>query len=415
MWWPPALNTIPHTVNPESPVPHDGAPPTPAPTASAASSESASKVSGSLARADAEPGSPARPLILWGVVGVFAMVTVVAAATAWTSIQRVRLLEQQLVARQQQSQTEATEAVVLARQSQDTAREVAAKMALLEARVSEAAVQRTQLDELIQSLTRSRDENLLADLEAALRVAQQQSALTGSPEPVVSTLRQAEERLARYNQPRLERVRRAVLRDLERAQAVVQIDVASLVIRIDEVVRQVDDLPLGGVPSTSPGATSAVAAAARSAAMVQESASAPSAAPSAPQATPTRVWLQQSVQWLAHAVDRAWDEVRSLVRLTRVDNPEALMASPDQVFFLRENLKLRLLNARLSLLSRQFDVAQSDLRDAQRVLDRYFDGEHRRVVTAKGLLQQVGQQARLVVPPRPEETLAALASTNAGR
>ena len=370
---------------------------------------------------------PVSRLMAGLAAALIGLTALAAAAVAWTSIQRVRLLEQQLVARQQQSQTEATEAVVLARQSQDTAREVAAKMALLEARVSEAAVQRSQLDELIQSLTRSRDENLLADLEAALRVAQQQAALTGSPEPVISTLRQAEERLARYNQPRLERVRRAVLRDLERAQSVVQVDISSLVIRIDEVVRQVDDLPFAGVPAMAPAAApaqvlvpaplSAASGASAPAAAAKAVAHPAAPSPAAPPAESAgwRHWVEQTAHWASRALDRTWGEVRSLVRLSRVDNPESVLASPDQVFFLRENLKLRLLNARLSLLSRQFDVAQSDLRDAQRVLDRHFDTGHRRVGAAKGLLQQVGQQARLVVPPRPEETLAALASTNAGR
>ena len=116
------------------------------------------------------------------IAALVALLALGALYAAWTSHQRVRQLEQQLVARQLQSQTEATEASVMARQSQDAAREVTAKMALLEARVAEATVQRSQLDELIQSLTRSRDENLLADLEAALRVAQQQAALTASPE-----------------------------------------------------------------------------------------------------------------------------------------------------------------------------------------------------------------------------------------
>ena len=110
-----------------------------------------------------------------------------------------------------------------------------------------------------------------------------------------------------------------------------------------------------------------------------------------------------------------WREVRSLVRISRIDNPEAVLVAPEQQFFLRENLKLRLLNARLALMSRQFDLAQSDLRDAQRSLERYFDPSARRVTVAQDLLQQVARQARQVSLPRPDETLAALASVNAGR
>ena len=92
-----------------------------------------------------------------------------------------------------------------------------------------------------------------------------------------------------------------------------------------------------------------------------------------------------------------------------------MLVAPEQAFFLRENLKLRLLNARLALLSRQFDTAQSDLRDAQSALDRYFDRSGRRVAAAAELVRQVASQARLVSVPRPDATLAAIATASAGR
>ena len=343
------------------------------------------------------------------------MAVVASLALAWMTQQRVKLLEQQLVARQQQSQSESGEALVLARQSQDTARDSAARMALLEARVAEAAVQRNQLDELIQSLTRSRDENLLADIEAALRISQQQAALTGSLEPLMASLRQADERLARHNQPRLERVRRAVLRDLERVRAASQVDVATLVIRLDEVTRQVDDLPMTALAKTLAGLPSAGASPAPVSASSHASkdATTPSNTPSNTPSIGTwdQAW-RDATQWGLRGLSAAWAELRSLVRITRIDNPEAVLSSPEQQYFLRENLKLRLPNARLALLSRQFDVAQSDLQDAQRTLERYFDPSSRRVLSTLDLLRQVGQLSRQVSLPRPDETLAALAAVN---
>ena len=133
---------------------------------------------------------------------------------------------------------------LLARQAQDATRDAAAKVALLEARLAEVALQRGQLEELVQSLSRSRDENLVVDIEAAMRAALQQSALTGSAEPLVATLKQSDERLARANQPRLGAVRRAIARDLDRVKASSVADVASLSIKLDEAVRMVDELPL---------------------------------------------------------------------------------------------------------------------------------------------------------------------------
>jgi uroporphyrin-3 C-methyltransferase len=331
---------------------------------------------------------------------VMAVLAAIALAMAWTTNKRVRSLERELVQRQQASQAEATTARTLARAAEDSARDAAAKVALLEARVAESSLQRSQLEELIQSLSRSRDETVLGDVEAAVRVAIQQSAITGSAEPLVATLKQAEERLARYNQPRLERVRRAVARDLERVKSVALSDISTLVIRLDEAVRQVDELPLLAVaeprrPAPARGSAAAMAT--------------PGPAASSPASAPAG-WTEPITQAWQGFTDRAWDEVRALVRVTRIDNPEAVLVAPEQAFFLRENMKLRLLNARLAVLSRQFDIAQADLRDVQNALDRYFDRSSRRVVATSELVRQVGAQARLVTVPRPDETLAALAA-----
>ncbi len=107
--------------------------------------------------------------------------------------------------------------------------------------------------------------------------------------------------------------------------------------------------------------------------------------------------------------------MRSLVRVTRIEHPDAALLAPEQAYFVRENLKLRLLNARLALLSRQFPTAQADLQSAQQALERYFDRGSRRTTAAADLLRQVSLQARQTTLPRPDDTLAALATVAAGR
>jgi uroporphyrin-III C-methyltransferase len=381
------------------------------------------------AQTAAEPGSVASPgagaaprsnLWLFGAVGLAAL-SIASLALVWSTQQRVRTLEQELVRRQQVSQDQSTEARLLARQASDAAAEATAKLTLIEARVAESALQRSQVEELMQSLSRSRDENVLADVEAALRVAQQQSAITGSAEPVVAVLKQADERLARYNQPRLERVRRAVARDLDRARGVAVVDLPSLSIKLDEVVRLVDELPLLSAPERRPNVSSAPSGPApgrSGAAPRAASASAPGSAGaglSAAEAFAPGDWLAGMSEAWQRFAGHVWDEARSLLRVTRIDRPEAMLVAPEQTFFLRENLKLRLLNARLALLSRQFDLAQADLAQAQTALDRYFDRNSRRVAAASDLIKQVASQSRQVVLPRPDDTLAALAAAAAGR
>jgi uroporphyrin-3 C-methyltransferase len=339
--------------------------------------------------------------------------SVAAITLALLGQQRIKSLEQELVRRQQDSQGQAIEAHAMARQAQDVVRANESKVTLLEARVAETALQRSQLEELIQQLSRSRDENVLADIDAAVRVAVQQSAITGSAEPLTAALRQAEERLARMNQPRVERVRRALARDLDRVRAVAVTDIAALTIKLDEAVRTVDELPLLSQPAQRAGAAGGTARLASTASAGVGAATASAArVPLTAEPGTWAPWLEDRWTWLA---GRVWDEVRSLVRVTRIDNPEAMLVAPEQAWFLRENLKLRLLNARLALLSRQFDTAQSDLRDAQAALDRYFDRSARRVVLAADLVRQVSGQARQLALPRPDETLSALAAAQAGR
>jgi uroporphyrin-3 C-methyltransferase len=277
---------------------------------------------------------------------------------------------------------------MLARQSQDSVLAASAKVALLEARLAEVAIQRTQLEDLMRSLSRSRDENLLVDIDTGLRVAMQQTAITGSAEPLVAMLKQADERLARYDQPRLEGVRRAIARDLDRVKSVSAPDIPSLSIKLDEAVRLIDELPLlsnAQAPATAPAAT----------------------------VLPTW-WPDWNASWKA-ASERVWLEVKSLVRVTRIDHPEAMLLAPDNAFFVRENVKLRLLNARLALLSRQFDTAQRDLQVVQTALERYFDRNSRRTGLALDLVRQVSAMARQVTTPKPDDTLVALTAVSAGR
>jgi uroporphyrin-3 C-methyltransferase len=371
----------------------------------------------------AAPGSSrtAMRLVAFAAV-VVALLGAGALVVATNTQQRLNSLERDLVRRQQDATDQAAEARMLSRQAQDAARDAAAKVALLDARVSEATLQRSQLEDLIQSVSRSRDENVVSDLQVSLQVAQQQSALTGSAQPLIVALKQADDRLARYDQPRLERVRRAIAHDIDRAKAVGGVDIASLTARLDEIVREVDELPLLSAAWPKPAAEPASAAstgmipvqrAARAGRRPTPAASAASSAPNASRGeAPWADWLAERWHEVATPL---WGEVRSLVRVTRIDTPEAALVAPDQAYFLRENIKLRLLNARLALLSRQFDTAQADLRDALAAVERYFDRGNKRVAGVIEQLHEVQAQARLVTVPRPDETLAALAAASAGR
>lgn len=318
------------------------------------------------------------------------LVLLAGGALLWSAMlwQKLSTIQEQLARQSADSGANAIEARALARQAQDIARDAAARQAVLESRVSEVALQRSQLEELMQSLSRSRDENLVVDIESALRLAQQQTQLTGSAEPLLAALRSAEQRLQRAAQPRLARLQAAVARDIVRIRAASVTDVPGVLARLDDLVRQADDLPVANAVPRLPAADSA-------------------RGPSAPAPAPA-VWWQR---WR----DIVLEEARGLVRVSRVTDPEAVLLAPEQAFFLRENVKLKLLNARLSVLARQNEAARADVVAATAAVQKYFDPSSRRTQAALAQLQQVQAQVRAAELPRVDETLAALATAAAGK
>ncbi len=320
-------------------------------------------------------------------LGLLALVAVVALVVAIALWQRVSAMQEQLARQSADSLAQATEARALARQAQETVRDTAARLALAETRVGEVALQRSQLEELMQSLSRSRDENLVVDIESAVRLALQQAQVTGNAEPLLAALRAGDQRIARAAQPRLAPLQRAMQRDADRIRSSASNDSGEALQRLDDLTRSVDDLPTLNAVAVRGG----------------------SASPWPSETIPA------DAPWWERGLLLVRQEARSLLRVGRIDRPEAVLLAPDQTFFLRENLKLKLLNARLALLSRQIDTARTELATVGATLNKYFDPASRRTQAAATLLQQLQAQVKSTVPPRIDDTLAALATAAAGR
>ena len=336
----------------------------------------------------ADPGAAVaapRPVPRALVLGL-ALVALAALLVSGLLWQKLSSIQEQLARQSADAGTQSVEARAIARQAQDLAREAAARVAVFDARLSEVALQRTQLEELMQSLSRSRDENLVVDIESAIRLAQQQAQLTGSVEPLLAALKSADQRVARAAQPRLTPLQRAIRRDIERIKSAAVSDTPGLLVKLDELVHLADELVLANAIASA----SAVAAVKRQ------------------KPEPVPPWWQRSLQVLG-------DEARALVRLSRIEQPEAALVSPEQSFFLRENFKLKLLNARLGLLARQLESSRADLEAASLSLAKYFDASSRKTQTAAALLHQVQGQMKTLQLPRVDETLAALTTAAAGR
>jgi uroporphyrin-3 C-methyltransferase len=318
-------------------------------------------------------------LAIW----VLLALALVSSGLLWQKLDNIQI---QLARQSSEAGLSASQALVTARQAQDVAVDSAAKVALFDQRLAEVALQRSQLEELMQSLSRARDENLLVDMESALALAQQQAQLTGSMEPVVLTLQAVDVRLARAAQPRLARVQRAVAKDLARLKSMALVDTPALLVKMDELALLIDEIPLANAPPPK----------------VLDK---PKLARSPTEAV---------VQWGERLLQSVQTELKDLVRVSRINDPQAVLLSPEQSFFVRENLKLRVLNARLGLLARQVDAVRSDLKLTAATIGRYFDPGARNTQTALALVKQMQTEFGTFEQPRVDETLAALAAAAAG-
>ena len=334
------------------------------------------------------PGTdgPSKPGWSWSVLvpTVLAALALLVGLLLW---QKITAIQGHLAQQSADAGQVSAQAMALSKQATDQVQAMMARLTLAEAKIAEVALQRSQLEELMQSLSRSRDENLVVDIESALRLAQQQAQLTGSVEPLLAALRTAEQRIAKTAQPRLAPVRRAILQDTERLKSAKVADTPGLLIRMDGAVSQLEDLPLASQVGSA----------------VRSEAPAPEKIPG----------------WVPKAWHAAWQqaaaELMRLLRVTRVDDADALLLAPEQTFFVRENLKLLLLNARMGLLSRQYDAVRHDLDKASQYVRKHGLPQARKTQVLLQSLAQMQEQLQATEIPRLDATLSALATAAAGR
>jgi len=369
-----------------------------------------------------EAPRPARPAV--GLTLLALLVAAAALVMAGMLWQRLSSTQAELARRAHEAELQVVEARTVASQAEAQVQELQARLGVAEVRLSEVSLQRSQLEELMLSLSRSRDDNLIQDLEASLRLALQQSQLTGSAQPLVSALQAADQRIQRAAQPRLNPVQRAIARDVDRIRAAALADIPNLALQIDELVRQVDNWPTQnavGVEREAPRPPRRAAAAAGPAAAKPAEGAAPGAesAPAqgdaAPDSSPWQAFAERWNRWWREAFVRIVQGSRDLVHVSRIDHPDAALLAPEQAFFLRENIKLKLLNARLALLARQMNAARADVVVVEGLLKQYFDGNSPAIASALGNLGRLRRDLVSQDLPRPDDTLAALAAAAGGR
>ena len=353
-------------------------------------------VSGGRRRASDRPppdgfaAAHSRRLPVWALVGALAVLTL---AGTWFVQDRIGRVERDLARRLQETELRDAQREQQMKLLADTLRDAQGKAAVLEAKLTDSLGQQSQLRQLYDEMARTRGDLMLAEVENSIMIAAQQLQLGGNVQSALLALTDAEQVLARSNQPSMLGLRRVLTRDIERLKSVPLADFAAAVNRLDAVIGLIEQMPLLA-DLQMPGSVT------------------PPARPDVSQPG-----LRGLPERVARTGLQGWDafvaELRTLVRVQRVDQPEALLMSPDQRLFARESLRLQLLNARLNLLARNEALFRADLARATAAIGKWFDGEHRSVAAALGALRQL-QATRLAVDlPSLAESIAAVRAARA--
>ena len=216
-------------------------------------------------------------------------------------------------------------------------------------------------------------------------------------------MQNADARLSRSDKPQFITIRRAIGKDIERLKALPSLDLTGIALRLDSVITQIDVMPLlaDEKPILTPVQPKNVTRNVHK--------SPPAAGKS------TAVKENASADWLPALQDKwqslsseIWTEVRQLIRVRSVESPDALLLSPSQAYYARENVKLRLLNARLALLSRNESAFRSDMIAAQDATAKYFDTRAKQTQTVQALLKQVQGSNLSIEMPTLAESLNAV-------
>jgi len=302
-------------------------------------------------------------------------------------------------------QSAEAESAQLRQLSSDTATQLnaaQARVTALEQRVSELNLQRTQLEELMLSVSRSRDDTLVQDLISSLRFAAQQSQLTGTTQPNIAALQAGIERIENAANPRLSGVRDAMRQDLTTLQGAANSDVSVIVRQLAVLSREIDNLQMRDTappPVVQPGPADKT--------VTSTGVASPDAVTDQPSGLIARAQVALTAAW-----DQVWsfakNQGQDLIRIRAAQPSDDLMVTPEAAVLVKANLKLQLLTARVALMSGQKVTAAEDIAAVLQNVARLTDPMSAPVQRTVDGLQKAQAAIAALNVPSPQASLAAL-------
>ena len=270
------------------------------------------------------------------------LVSLIAVALLWlSSMKNIQNLEHELATKLDAFNEKNQQSLALAKNADTRSTEIAARSEILEEKYTESFDQQAALKALYQELANNREERMLSDVEQLLVIANQQLQLAGNIKPALLALQAADTKLQGFDSTKAVQLSKSINQDIQRLQNLPLADITSISLKLGSLSQRVDQLAL--VSDRHPNSAQ------------------------------NKVAHDLSNNPWRKLTQEIWQDIKSMVRIERIDHPELPLLTPEQNFFLRENIKLHLLTARIALLRHDEVTYKSDLLAAQSAISLHFD------------------------------------------
>ena len=317
--------------------------------------------------------------IAFAVIAIF-----ISVAAYWGSRDSAKELQQIVGTKLGETSNAQKETSIRAEQTNKDLRDAQSRLAQLEGKLAEFQGQRVALEEMYRELARAPDDWLLAEVEQTLNIASRELTLAGNVRAALIALQAADQRLARADKLQVVQLRRAIAQDMERMKALPLVDTQGISLKLDNLMTLTSTLPL-----VIPDALAPAERVSRS---------------------------TDANDNIAVRIGKdLWYELTQLVRIRKIEGPEVALLSPQQSYFVRENLKLRLLSARTALIARDEINYKEDLKIARDMFGKYFDARAKVIANAQSMLKQFSENPVSIAAPDITVSLNAIRAARAAR
>jgi len=273
------------------------------------------------------------------------------------------------------------QAFALAKQADDRSAKTQAQTILIQEKLAESRDQQEVLQTLYDQLAEDREETVLAEVEQLVTIANQQLQLSNNIKAAILAMQAAQQHLEPIHLPRANQLREVIGNDIQMLREYPQTDMFEVSADLDRLSMLCTNLPLISDRKNT-------------------------VEPVVAEQNEQDLTKFGKIQRFAYAV---WNDMKQLVTIERIDKPEPPLLTASHSFYLRENLKLRLITARIAFLQHDETSYNADLATVKDWLIQYFDSKQSDTENALKIIAGLQANKIAIEMPQLTESIEAIA------